>query len=183
MLKLDRSAPFVSQVFSFMQGEASVESCIQILRQHEQKWNVEHIAPQLDVYVEGDEIRVKSPKQHSHIIGLKDENGLWEEYVLKRYYGFLSETHLVLETMQYSDNYDIILSDTYSFQATARAWGGMYADWANKNNWFGRHAWTYVDFYISLVDQIEDFDKWSEAVYNIILLKTRQEVDGPNSRE
>lgn len=175
-MKLDRSVPFVNQVFSFMQGEVSAEACIQTLRLYEQKWDVEHVAPQFDVYVEDYEIRTRSPERYSHIIGLKDEDGLWEKYVVEQYYGFLSETHLVLDTTRYSGNYDIILSDKYSFQATARAWGGMYAVWANQIVWLERSDWTYLDFYAYLAHQIDGFSEWAEAVYNIILIKTSQKA-------
>jgi hypothetical protein len=175
-MKLDPSVPFVNQIFSFMQGKVSAEVCIQTLQQYEQKWNVEHVAPQLDVYVENYVIRTRSPEKYSHIVGLNNENGLWEKHVVEQYYGFLSETHLVLDTMRYSDTYDVILSNKYSLQATARAWGDMYAVWANQSDWLGRSAWTYLDFYANLAYQIDAFSEWAEAVYNIVLLKTKQEA-------
>jgi len=157
-----------------MQGKIDSQACIQTLRRYEQKWGIEHVAPKLEVYVEDYEIRTRSPDKYSHIIGLKDDNELWEKYVVGQYYGFLSETHLVLDTCMWSDRYDIILSDKYSFQATARAWGQMYAVWASQTNWLGHSAWTYLDFYADLASEIDDFSKWADAVYSLIQLKTSQ---------
>jgi hypothetical protein len=173
-MKLDRNIPFVNQVFSFMQGEVDSEACIQTLRQYEQKWGIEHVAPKLEIYIEEYAIKTRSPDKYSHIVGLNDDVGLWDQYVVGQYYGFLSETHLILDTNLYSDRYDIILSDKYSFQATARAWGGMYAVWASQTNWLGHSAWTYLDFYANLAYEIDDFSEWAEAVHNLILLKTSQ---------
>src|SRR5262249_12376788 len=90
-------------------------------------------------------IKTRNPARFADVIGLPEE--LWDVFVLDRYYGFLSDTHLILCSLRYSDSYDIIFANRYSFQATARAWGAMYADWANRVAWQGSSRWDYCDFY------------------------------------
>jgi hypothetical protein len=163
-------------VFELMRGDIAAEECAKTLRGYEKKWDLQHVAPPLEVYVEDFTIKTRSPERFSHVVGLPEDEALWQEYVFERYYGFLSDTHLVLDTTAYSDDYDIIFSNKYSFQATARGWGGMYAEWANRTRWQGREDWDYVHFYANwLFKQVEDYKRWADAAYGVIGLKTGQE--------
>lgn len=166
--------PFSEMVQSLLRGTATIDQCAELLRQCERKWDVEHIAPELEVYVEDLTIKTRAPARFAHVVGLPDDEGLWDSYVCQNYYGFLSDTHLILCTTAYSDHYDIIFSNQYSLQATARAWGGMYADWANRIAWQGSQRWNYCDFYAYAHFFVEGGEAWEEAVYKVIKHKTQQ---------
>ena len=49
-----------------LRGTSTLENCILVLRQYERKWDLEHIAPELAVYVEDGTIKVRSPARDSH---------------------------------------------------------------------------------------------------------------------
>jgi hypothetical protein len=111
----------------------------------------------------------------THVVGLPDDEASWDQFVRQRYFEFLSDTELVLCSLCYSDRYDIVFSNRYSFQATARAWGAMYADWANRIAWQGRRRWNYCDFYAYSHFFVEGGEAWEEAAYSVIEYKTQQD--------
>jgi hypothetical protein len=165
--------PFSELVHSLLRGESTVEQCAELLRDCERRWDLEHVAPGLEVYVEDSTIKTRAPGRFAHVIGLPDDEALWDRYVRQNYYGFLSDTHLVLSTSCFSDRYDIVFSNRYSFQATARAWGAMYADWANRVAWQGSRRWGYCEFYAYSHFYVEGGKAWEEAAYKVIEYKTR----------
>jgi hypothetical protein len=175
---LAKPTPFAREVRALVRGESTLDRCAEILRQHERKWDLEHVAPALETYVEDWTIKTRSPASFAHVVGIPEDEAVWDEFVRQRYYGFLSETHLVLGTTRFSDCYDIVFSNRYSFQATARGWGGMYSDWANRVGWLGRRDWKYVDFYGYSHLFVPGGEPWEEAVYEVVEHKTRQDHPG-----
>lgn len=173
--RLDETIAFVNKVSAFMRGEAKVEECVEILVNYEKKWNLIHISPPLETYIEDFTIKTKKPRELSHIIGLPEKEEEWNLYVEGTYFNFLSDTNLVLEALAFSDSYDIIFANRYSFQATARAWAKMYSDWANTVSWLGRTSWSYVDFYSFEV--CEGHRDWCDAVLEIIKEKTAMPLE------
>ena len=81
-------------------------------------------------------------------------------------------------TLCYSDRYDIIFSNRYFFQATARAWGAMYADWASRVGWQGCSRWGYCDFYAYSHLYVDGGEAWEEAVFRVIEYKTQHAAAG-----
>lgn len=103
MLKLNQNIHFVSKVFAFAEDEAAADSCVELLEFYERKWNVKHVAPELEVYAEDFTIKTKSPERFTHITNIPDDEQSWQKYVVEQYYGFLSDTNLILDTTCYSD--------------------------------------------------------------------------------
>jgi hypothetical protein len=173
--------PFSEQVHGLLRGTSTIDECAHVLRQYERKWDLEHIAPGLEVYVENNTIKTRSPARFAHVIGLPEDEALWDRFVRERYYGFLSDTDLVLCTSCYSGRYDIVFSKRYSFQATARAWGAMYADWANRVAWQGSRCWGYCEFYGYSHLYVDGGEAWEDAALKVIEHKTRQTADEPGA--
>jgi hypothetical protein len=172
--RMAERTPFAAAVHGLLRGTSTIEECAEILRQCERRWDLEHVAPALETYIEDHTIKTRSPARFAHVIGIPEDEEIWERHVRQSYYGFLSETHLVLCTIRFSDSYDIVFSNRYSFQATARAWGGMYADWANGIGWQGSRKWDYVGFYGYSHTFVDGGEAWEEAAYKVIEFKTQQ---------
>jgi hypothetical protein len=168
-----KRTPFAEQVHALLRGTATIEQCAELLLQYEQKWDVEHIAPGLEVYVEDCTIKTRSPARFAHVIDLPDDDATWDLFIHQRYYGFLSDTHLVLGATCFSDRFDTIFSNRYSLQATARAWGAMYAEWANRVAWQGSRRWDYCCFCSYAHLFVDGGEAWEDAAYKVIEYKTR----------
>ena len=73
--------PFSQQVHGLLRGTSTLESCAEVLSQYERKWDLEHIAPELAVYVEDGTVKVRSPARFTHVIGLPDDEAIWDQFV------------------------------------------------------------------------------------------------------
>jgi hypothetical protein len=155
MLELDKKNEFVKAVFDYVEG-GSINNAVRIFREVEKKHEL------IFTY------------QDYPYLYFYDDN--WVETNLKP---FLSETQLLVACDVYDD---VIVYDSHfrQFGATCRSWGNILANWCNelgvekpligKNK--SRH-WQYLDFYLDTYTSqwIQDYEKWSKAISEIILEK------------
>lgn len=174
-MKLDRSNEVVNEIFRYMDGETSLDACIGLIAQYEQKWDLLHIAPTLEMRprAEASGSETITPAEWKHIVNIPDEaEDLWQTFVFQRYFGFLTDTNLVFQSMAYDASFSLIFSNTHCLDATARAWGAIYAEWANQVKWFDKDDWEYAHF--TATDIASDYWDWADTALEIIRAKTRR---------
>jgi hypothetical protein len=94
------------------------------------------------------------------------DEAAWDRYVIGDFYDFLDHTHAVMHGMFVSDHCHVLLDGGYCVGATARAWGQIYSDWANRAHWLGRSDWSYVPFYSGSIS--DEFNEWMDAFYEFL---------------
>jgi hypothetical protein len=147
-MKLDLANPFVAEVFAFLRGECAIEEPARILEQALEKWGFGVALPPF-------------PYDRQ----LPDDPEVGTPYV-ERYFRFLNETRLVLQTCRFSDEYAIIFDNTYCYLGTPRARAGIYTEWANQCHWLGKGDWTYIVFFTG--DIADDYWPWAEAALLVV---------------
>jgi hypothetical protein len=165
-LRLDRSIPFVSAVFDYVEGRAGVDQPVSILVEAENRCGL-RFAP-FD-----DQVREFNGA---------DEH--WRESVL---FPFLSATHFVLAGGDFLNLCVILDAAGREVPFTWRYWGEVLAEWANRD-WFLRPSglgeveayraarpWMYLDFYMSthVEGVVANYTKWASAIDEILTHKTR----------
>lgn len=107
-----------------------------------------------------------------------------DEWYEKHLWPFLSETHLVLAGGDLLTQYSLLDRDGVDHTPTWRHWGGIVAEWANRN-WpirladpgapkrtQGARPWEYLDFYMEcyLSVSIHEYKEWCAAVLRVLSL-------------
>ncbi len=99
---------------------------------------------------------------------------------------FLSETQLIIQGMDFTNDHFIRVSDGSIHAWTQRAWGQQLANWANTTGWGShynkhgdRYTWKYADFYINMSDYVvNDYVAWRDAVLKVIEHKCQTQLTG-----
>ncbi len=194
--ELAEANEFVLLVERYRNGTESITRVIECLRAHESDCGVELIAPGLPytvIYpdVDSSAIVVRGDARFEHLVDLPDEPSLgqvfaaiergeelpsarsdaWDE-MEAQLSPFLSRTWALLWA-SHPDDCDLSVDDTYFVHATARAYGALYARWANNTTWLGLQGWEYTHFYYSM-GLTEDFYQWLQTLHAVVVEKTRQ---------
>lgn len=172
-MQLDRSNEFVNGVFHYMNGDMSMDACTAMLAHYEEKWDLVHVAPALQMQPKAGATGqiTTAPEAWTHIVSIPDDaEVLWNTLVFERYFGFLSDTQLVFQPMVLGASFDVVFSNSYALRATPRSWGRFYAKWANQIRWLGRDDWDKIDFVI--IDIASDYWDWAETALEIVRVKT-----------
>jgi len=156
-LNLDRSVPFVDAVFRILDGTSTEIQAVGILRDVERLCGVE----------------VSTAKQSRLLQEIPVEK--YTELVENRMNDFLSATHFVLGSAEYSQ-LSIVILGSYTYPWTHREWANMVARWTNKTSWLGAKNWNYLDFYGGPNDRlIENYNAWVETALRIVRIKSGDE--------
>jgi len=153
MNPLDRSIPLVDLVLRYGRGECDLKSVDIEMRRQEQRFRVTLRAGNTSILVPG-------------YREIPDDDATWNRYVIGDFYDFLDHTHAVMHGMFVSDCCHVLLDGGYCVRATARAWGQIYADWANRAQWLGQSDWSYVPFYTGHIS--DEFNAWLDAFYEFL---------------
>ena len=153
MTALDRSIPLVDLVFKYAAGRCSYYAVDAELRKQESAFCVELRAGDTGEDIPG----------YTEIPG---GGPIWTKYVTGDFYDFLDRTHAVMHGMFVSDLCHVLVGGRYRVTATARAWGQIYAEWANSRSWLGQSDWDYALFYTGAIS--EEFGLWSDAFYSFL---------------
>lgn len=155
-LKLDRRVPFVDAIFRIMVGSGRESEGVELLLEAEALCEVKFLSV--------------APSQHPKEIPVER----YEEFVENRMNHFLTRTHLVLGSREYSELH-VLIADNYTYSWTHREWGHMLAKWANAARWLDRAEWEYLDFYGGLNDRVvENYNAWCATVMKVI--ETRSKI-------
>jgi len=151
---LDISRPLVKLVLEYGKGECDIQLVDAELKKHERVHGVELRAGDTSMAITG----------YSSIPEL--DGAVWDQYVTGDFYRFLDETHAVMHGMFVSDSCHVLLGGKYTLTASARAWGQIYAEWANRVNWLGSRNWTYAPLYTGSISK--EVDEWMESFYDFL---------------
>jgi len=161
-MQLDYLINFVAQVRDFREGVLSIDVCTGTLAEACARHGVVLVSPALKL----DESGISVDERMPNVREIPEEESFWERWVYTNYFAFLSETNLVFQTSRFVDEYDVVVGGKYVLCATARAYGQLYAEWANSVSWLKKSDWTYIDFYGgSLTD---DYWDWAEAALQVV---------------
>lgn len=157
-LKLDRSVPLVDAIFRVIEGTGTELEAVSILVGAENLYGVKLST-------------TKPPKPLKKIPVEK-----YSELIEDRMNQFLSATHLIIGSSEYSQ-LSIVLLGNYTYSWTHREWGHMLANWANETKWLGSDGWNYLDFYGGPNDRlIESYNAWCETLMRVIATKSDLEL-------
>lgn len=151
---LDTSRPLVRLVLRYGRGDCDPRIVDAELKRHEQAFGVELRAGDTSRPIKG---YIEIPET---------DESVWAQYVSGDFFRFLDATHAVMHGLFVSDHCHVLLGGKYAMDATARAWGQIYADWANRAAWLGEREWTYVPFYSGSI--CDEFEEWMDSFYDFL---------------
>jgi len=160
-MQLDYLINFVAQVRDFKEGVLSIDVCMGTLAKACARHGVALVSPELKL-----KSGVSVDERMPGVRAIPDEESLWERWVETNYFAFLSETNLVFQTSRFIEEYDVIVGGEYVLRPTARAYGQLYAEWANSVSWLKKSDWTYIDFYGGGLT--DDYWDWAEAALQVV---------------
>lgn len=154
-LRFDRSIPLVDAILQIIEGTGTETEALQMLLDAESDSEVKFV--------------VNKPSELLELIPLER----YQELVEPRINRFLTQTHLVLGSNEYS-RLEVLIAENYKYMWAHREWAHMLASWANRNQWLGYNQWNYLDFYGGLNDKVvENYNAWCEVAMRLIELRSR----------
>ncbi len=160
-MRLDYSIPFVKQVWDYRQRLIPIEECVTTLEAACERHGISFVVPELVFDEKGNSIDPRMP----HVRIISDDEQEWERWVDTNFFAFLTETHLVLRSSDYSPLYSTIIGPIVIY-TSMRAEGSMYAKWANSISWLGKQDWDYMPFYIGYI--ADDYEEWSKTAFYVL---------------
>ena len=164
LLRLNRRIAFVAEILAIMEGEGDESKAINLLHEAETDAKLE--------------ITTVTPFPPPPML----PEHLYERFIEKNFYNFLSHTNLALGAADAS-RILLIFADKFYYAWGIREWGYMIAKWANLTEWLGRRDWEFAEFTGGPSDiVIENYDYWSRTTMRILRAKSRRRVESTNKK-
>lgn len=158
-LLMDRTVPFVNELFCILESNGSESHAEALLIQAEKEHQLE----------------LSTIQPYPRPKSLPDE--FYKEYVEERLYSFWSATHLVLGDADASKLF-LIFSDEFLCSMGIREWAVVQARWANRNVWLSHSNWSYADFTGGPNDLIiANYNSWSRLAMRILTSKSSHRIE------
>ncbi len=193
---LDQNLPFVKAVMKVVADPSAIDAAAETLRQIEHACGIEILRDFCtdSVLPAGAFIPKSEPLSYNGILELfRDSDAFQNHYestadddIDSSLYPFLSETQLIIQGMDFTNDHFIRVANGVIHAWTQRAWGQQLADWANTTGWGqhynkrgDRYSWKYADFYTNMSDGVvKDYELWRDTILKVIEHKCQTQLTG-----
>jgi len=186
---LDRTIPFVDAILRIVEGEAAHAQAVALLEDAEARHGLHIVYSPKDALLGGPYLPIDDDDDRPSLSEVLHHVSEWplfqQRYVLvseeieqaalqTSLFPFPSDTGVILQGMEFSDEHFIVFSSGLLVSWTQRAWGQVMAEWANSVGWAprydkrgDRYSWNYVDFYGGS-GLLDGYMAWAQTVQDVI---------------